>query len=126
MIFLNGCYFNFKNVTSLIADLFESFVLIQVVLASNNLDGVGGLAVTTVGSGDDGVLVVNAATTEVEATSCLEGNLVGDGVWRHFIAPDDPLIDGFAEVRITLETEWQAGSTVGLGLGHGHDKKANC
>jgi len=64
-----------KNVTSLLTDLFVSFVLEQVVLAGNDLDGAGGGSVATVGSGDDGVSIVDAATAEVESTGGLEGNL---------------------------------------------------
>ena len=106
--------------------LFIAFVLAQAVLAGDDLDGAGGRAVATVGSGDDGVLVVDAATAEVESTSGLEGDLEGDGVWSHFISSNDPLIDGLAEVRIQLELERQPGSTVEFGLGHGHGEEANC
>jgi len=45
------------------------------VLAGNDLDGAGGGSVATVGSGDDGVSIVDAATAEVESTGGLEGNL---------------------------------------------------
>jgi hypothetical protein len=111
---------------SFLTDLFISFVLAQAVLAGNDLDGAGGGAVATVGSGDDGVSIVDAATAEVESTSGLEGNLVGDGVWCHLISSNDSLIDWPAEVRIQLELEWKPGSTVELGLGHGHGEEADC
>ena len=62
-------------VTSLLTDLFVTLVLAQAVLAGDDLDGASGGAVATVSSGDDGVLIVDAATAEVESTGGLEGNL---------------------------------------------------
>jgi len=103
------------NVSDL-ALLFESFVLFEVVLSGNDLDLAGGLTVTTVGSGDDGVLIVDTASAEVESTGGLEGDLEGNGVGLDLISSDDPFVGVFAELGVRLEPQWESGSPVELGL----------